>query len=239
MSMKALNWVLDLVLPDHGFEKTSKSAVKFVLVALANHANEKHESWVSLPTVSHYTGLDERTVRRALARAVELGLTERRLRPGKSDIYTLKVDTQNGAQPPQYGPPSISTPPNIAPLHGGGGPPSMVAPTPLHDGGANLLNPIEPHDARARPVHPQPLRLPDTAKWATRLADYRPWEGKAKWTSQWGPPPDSHGTDNPIIPRLMLQKWRADAAAARKAMHEARQDGAMGAPCNMSGSHSS
>ncbi len=45
--------------------------------------------------------------------------------------------------------------------------------------------------ASASPDGPPRPQLPDSAKWAGRLAEYRPWEGKRLWQPFWGPRPDS------------------------------------------------
>lgn len=64
--------------------------------------------------------------------------------------------------------------------------------------------------------------LPDTAKWAERLQQYRPWLPHAErgtWRPFWGLSPDSSGI-NPSIPPLMLAEWkntyRAEMEKARK-----------------------
>ncbi len=67
--------------------------------------------------------------------------------------------------------------------------------------------------APASPDGPPRSRLPDSAKWAERLAGYRPWEGKRTWDPRWGLRPDSAG-HNPLIPEAMLASWRADYAVA-------------------------
>lgn len=67
--------------------------------------------------------------------------------------------------------------------------------------------------ASASPDGPPLARLPDSAKWAERLAQYRPWMPhgdplRGRWEPFWGLPPDSAGT-NPLIPPKMLAEWRA------------------------------
>ena len=69
--------------------------------------------------------------------------------------------------------------------------------------------------ASASPDGPPRTRLPDSAKWAERLAGYRPWEGKYVWQPNWGLRPDSAGR-NPLIPPALLAAWRSDQAAARQ-----------------------
>lgn len=50
---------------------------KFVLVALADRVNEDGECWPSIERVARDTSFGERTVKRAIARLVALGLIER------------------------------------------------------------------------------------------------------------------------------------------------------------------
>lgn len=236
MSVRALTWSFDLLLPD--------MAAKGVLNGLANHADESGRCWPSVARLARVAGCDDKTARRALARLVDLGLVTRESRPGKSDIFVLNMDVD----PSQNRPLPNSTPPNVTTPNEARTPPTVTGhpsqrdPDPSHGGSRTFMNRQGTVITRARepaPSHPQSIRLPDTAKWKERLDGYRPWEGKSTWTQRWGPPPDSYGTDNPLIPKLMLQTWRGEAAAARRARHEARQDGAMGAPCNMSSGHPS
>lgn len=61
--------------------------------------------------------------------------------------------------------------------------------------------------ASAGPKGPPRTRLPDTAKWAERLANHKPLEGKPCWTGAWGLSPDSAG-HNPLIPPRLYRAWR-------------------------------
>lgn len=211
MSIRFLTWAFHLRLPD--------MAAKGVLNALADHADESGRSWPSVARLALYTGCDEKTARRALARLVDIGLVERSARPGKSDIFILKMDVD----PSQIQPLPISTPPNVTTPNEAPTPPNLTGhpsqrdPDPSHGGSRTFMNRQGTVITRASACHeghPSGLRLPDSAKWAERLASYRPWEGRAKWLGTWGLPPDSSGT-NPLIPKDLLQGWRADYAAAR------------------------
>lgn len=55
--------------------------------------------------------------------------------------------------------------------------------------------------------------LPDSAKWAARLAGYKPWLGLRVWHPFWGARPDASGNPNQSIPKPMLAAWFAERAA--------------------------
>ncbi len=59
--------------------------------------------------------------------------------------------------------------------------------------------------------------LPDTAKWAARLDQWKPWlphgPERGIWKPFWGPRPDSAGR-NPLIPAELLKAWRSKYDAA-------------------------
>lgn len=79
-------------------------------------------------------------------------------------------------------------------------------------------NPPALHDSKTSlpPSQGETGNDAERAKWALRLAGYRPWEGLTKWEAGWGWRPDSAG-DNPLIPKDLLAAWRAEAKAARAA----------------------
>jgi len=88
VSYKATNWAWELQL---------KMPEKFVLVALADMADEQHSCYPGQATLAAMTGASERTVRRALVKLEEDGLIsreERRKEGGyrTSDRYVLSVD---------------------------------------------------------------------------------------------------------------------------------------------------
>lgn len=68
--------------------------------------------------------------------------------------------------------------------------------------------------ARAAGPDGPPARLPDSGKWAERLAGYEPWRGVRAWKAHWGPLPDQSGNPNPSIPAELLSAWRAKYRAA-------------------------
>lgn len=70
------------------------------------------------------------------------------------------------------------------------------------------------------------MTLPDTALWASRLAQYKPWlphGQRGRWQPFWGPPPDSRQR-NPSIPAELLRAWRAKYEEALDSLR-ARQTG--------------
>lgn len=61
---------------------------------------------------------------------------------------------------------------------------------------------------------PRSQSLPESAKWAARLAGYRPWEGKNTW-GLWGPRPDSLQKPS-FIPGEMHRAWLTEYEAAKQ-----------------------
>jgi len=113
MSVKLMSMVFDADIPDTkvGDNKVSSSTIKFVLLAMADHANDDGRSvYPSVGKLSKKTALADRTVRRAIDALESLGLvkatgeseygtTEYRIMPGQLAIYggdsTSKKVTQN------------------------------------------------------------------------------------------------------------------------------------------------
>lgn len=65
---------------------------KFVLFLLADSANAAGLCWPSTATISRYSNLNERTIRRAIDRLVQLGHVTIKQRPGRSSYYTIHPD---------------------------------------------------------------------------------------------------------------------------------------------------
>jgi hypothetical protein len=80
------------------------------------------------------------------------------------------------------------------------------------------FTPVSAPSASASPDGPPRSALPDSAKWAERLAGYRPWEGKRTWQPFWGPRPDSLQRnaalehDAPQLLKAWLEEYRAAKA---------------------------
>lgn len=82
MANKAINWALRLDL---------KPAEKFVLVVLANRANQVNECFPSLKSIEMDTGFNHSTVVRAIKGLLASGLIQRKNRGQKTSVYTLAV----------------------------------------------------------------------------------------------------------------------------------------------------
>lgn len=110
MSVRALTWSFNLLLPD--------MAAKAVLNALADHADETGQCWPSTARMARFAGCEEKTVRRALVRLVGMGLVEREARSGKSDVFRLNLNATVADDPslnaplPDCPPLPETTPPN-------------------------------------------------------------------------------------------------------------------------------
>ena len=99
MSFKAMAWATEQ-------EATKTSSQTLLLVVLANFANENHESYPSVETLSRLARMDKRTVRKGLLELQEMGLifdTQKRYRK-QIVVYQLnifgdeinnKIDTPN------------------------------------------------------------------------------------------------------------------------------------------------
>jgi DNA-binding transcriptional MocR family regulator len=82
MSTKVLGPVWRLQLPP---------TEKFVMVSLADQANDDGLCWPSVGTLVERTGYGERTVQEALRQLAQRGLIERVVRPGSSTVYQLNL----------------------------------------------------------------------------------------------------------------------------------------------------
>jgi hypothetical protein len=88
MSIKAINWA---------FSMHMKPELKFVLVTLADTANDNGECWPGIAHISNKVEMSERTVIRKIADLVRLGYIEKDKRKGpdgrrKSNLYRLKIE---------------------------------------------------------------------------------------------------------------------------------------------------
>lgn len=86
---------------------------------------------------------------------------------------------------------------------------------PFSESSSHKDSPDSTAPASAGPKGPPRAPLPDTAKWAERLAGYRPWEGKSTWPPFWGPRPDSLQKPS-MIPPGMHRTWLDDYEAAKR-----------------------
>lgn len=94
MSVQAITWAFS--------QRVESSAAKFVLVSLANFANENGEAYPCIRTISELTSLDRKTVLLALHRLKEAGLIDdtgkRKGRTLSVLVYQLSCP-KNGASP--------------------------------------------------------------------------------------------------------------------------------------------
>lgn len=96
MSIQALNWVLKQ-------DWIENSGAKFVLMILANYADEDGVCYPSQATIARLTALKERAVRNHLAWLTEAGMITRSLRraPGgfrSTDVYQLNLRPRSKAK---------------------------------------------------------------------------------------------------------------------------------------------
>jgi DNA-binding transcriptional ArsR family regulator len=68
-------------------------ALRCILLALAEHADEEGRCWPSLTRLAALTEADRRTVTRGLAALEARALVARARRPGKGTVYTLAIGT--------------------------------------------------------------------------------------------------------------------------------------------------
>lgn len=99
------------------------------------------------------------------------------------------------------------------PSKSAGKPPPSSRP-PDFESSSHKPSPGSAASASASPDGPPRSPLPESAKWAERLAGYRPWEGTRTWRFDWGPPPDSLQRPS-FIPAAMHRTWLDEYAAAK------------------------
>jgi hypothetical protein len=117
------------------------SARKFVLVALADYANDAGECFPSVTMLMERCALSDRGVQQQLAGLVDTGFVRRDFRNGRSTVYVL-TDPKTWTTPERASPHPRTT---FTPEPGS--PPNDVHPTPEQD------SPPPPND-----VHPTPER---------------------------------------------------------------------------------
>jgi len=81
-------------------------ALRCILLALAEHADEEGRCWPSLRRLAALTEADRRTVTRGLAELEARGLLARERRPGKGTTYTLAIGRPSTAVLPAEPPDS-------------------------------------------------------------------------------------------------------------------------------------
>lgn len=87
-------------------------ALRCILLALAEHADEEGRCWPSLTRLAELTEVDRRTVTRGLAELEDRGLIVRERNRQRSTTYTLAIGQSDGdALPQEWG---CQTPPDAA-----------------------------------------------------------------------------------------------------------------------------
>jgi hypothetical protein len=192
MSIAAIQWAFDLTLTD--------PTAKIVLLALADHYNDQSQCcWPSLTRLEQFTGADERTIQRAIARLIDDGHITRETRSGSSSLFYLHMDPRQIDATPRQD----DTPPPSKRR----GSPVKLTPHPRQSDTHNPHGtPIEPQSAGS--LAPEGARpLTSREEWAKRLEGHRPDLGKRCWKPFWGPPPDQLGSGH-LMPRDLLEDWR-------------------------------
>lgn len=75
------------------------STQKFVLITLADQANDEGVCWPSAETVAKRTGLSERAVRYAIHALVKAGHLSTEARPGRSMVFTVHPEPRHVVHP--------------------------------------------------------------------------------------------------------------------------------------------
>lgn len=85
MSFQAMAWAL---------KQPAKTAEKFLLLVIANYADEQGRAWPSVETLARDTGMSRATVKRSMKKLEEAGYVRRHKRLKghlqTSNLYTLK-----------------------------------------------------------------------------------------------------------------------------------------------------
>lgn len=222
MSTAALHWAMTRNVPD--------AMCKLVLIYLGDYYNIGFGcAWPSMATLAERTGADERTVRRAISRLIEMKLVTKEERPGRTCRLFLhtKPDGSKDEVLPQYDKvfPAKSAKPGQNDRGGkneGGDPgqndrdPGQSDP---HPGQSDPRTKKElPNNSKSAvalaPEGARPLRTTLEA-WQKRLDGYNPSDIRGTWKAFWGARPDAIG-DGHLMPPELLAAWCAKQKAASK-----------------------
>ena len=121
-----------------------RTAAKFVLVSLADQANDEGYCWPSVAKLCKRVAMTDRGVQRLLLELEDAGYLVRHLRTGRSTYYQLLTpDHQSGCV-------------DKTPDHGSGLPPTTSRDTPDHGSGRTIKElPVEPSKGRSSPAKPK------------------------------------------------------------------------------------
>lgn len=125
------------------------STMRFVLIALADNANDDGECWPSVATVARKTGLCERAVRQALRQLEVGGWLKTKIGGGRGGANRYVINPAQNA-PGTTCPPAPNSPP---PRHDVPPPPAPHAPEPSlnHQFEPSLFGEVTPKPKRRRP----------------------------------------------------------------------------------------
>lgn len=143
----------------------AKGSEKYVLLALADYADDAGVCWPSIKTIAARTGLGERTVQEKLAALRQHHLLEIEERKGHSTKYTLALPSLAAPNPRE-----IRTPADSAPLQDSHQPLQIPRPTPAKSAPRTYKRTNQEPATRARaqgalavaPLNPRTgLRVPE------------------------------------------------------------------------------
>jgi hypothetical protein len=98
------------------WEMDINPTIKFVLLALADNANDDKTCWPSIPNIAKKTSCSERTVLRSLAELEKMGLIEKTRRFNRSTVYLLKPNHDILSPPDTVSPSENSNSDILSPL---------------------------------------------------------------------------------------------------------------------------
>lgn len=96
-------------------EEPTEANERLLLLAIADAANEEGICWPSVKALARKCGVQPHTARKNLARLVEQGFIERVERPGRSNVYRLRIPAPEDTRSPT--PPGIIIEPSLNPQH--------------------------------------------------------------------------------------------------------------------------
>lgn len=105
MSIKVMSWVWE--------HSQAQGIDRLVLLAIADSANDTGgQAWPSRLTLARKAGVDEKTVRRAVLRLVEMGelAVAERAGQGRANVYSVLMPTQGGQSAPGQNAPPAGAP---------------------------------------------------------------------------------------------------------------------------------
>jgi len=150
---------LSIRMIDWAYAQQLDPSAKFVLVTIANFANERGRCWPSVKTLTTMTGLGRSTVHRALTRLKNRGLIKVIYREGHSNLFDILTPVIAGRPCPAAGQPPASQRDTPCPA---AGPRTVIEP------------PFEPSRIRTDSENRQDdLRKPEPQSLAERLVYLR------------------------------------------------------------------